>query len=212
MLLPAIPFGLTLGVLMTTSALPLGVAWLSNPMVFAGAAQLALVTLAATATWVTLVATCAVINARHVMYSAALAPRFADQPRWFRFVAPLFLVDQVFALTDASDYAGSELRRYYRALAICFSTMWLTMVTAGILLGDLLPVSWRLDVAPAVMFLGMVALAIRARVGGPTPAVVAAGVAIVVTLLAIDLPNNLGLLVGALAGVVGGFVADRSPS
>ena len=210
LLAPAIPFGLSLGVVMRTSALPLAVAWLSNPLVFAGAAQLAMVTLAATATWLTLVATCTVINARHVMYSAALAPRFADQPRWFRWSAPLFLVDQIFALSDASPYAGAELRRYYKGLVLSFFPMWLSAVTAGIVLGDLLPSSWRLDVAPAVMFCGMVVLAVRARVGGPTPGAVAAIVAVGVTLLTLDAPNNLGLLIGAFAGVVAGFAADRS--
>ncbi len=212
LLVPPIPFGLTLGVVMKTSALPLGVAWLSTPLVFAGAAQLAMVTLAATATWLTLVATCTVINARHVMYSAALAPRFADQPRWFRWLAPLFLVDQVFALTDAAPHAGDELRRYYRGLVLAFFPMWVTAVTAGIALGDLLPAAWRLDVAPAVMFCGMVVLAVRSRIGGPTPAAVAAIVAVGVTLLTLEAPNNLGLLIGALAGVVAGFAADRSPS
>ena len=79
--IPAIPFGLVLGVAITDSAMPTTVAWSTNLFVFAGAAQLATVSLAATATWLTLVATAAVINLRHVMYSAALSPRFTDQPR-----------------------------------------------------------------------------------------------------------------------------------
>lgn len=208
-MIPAVPFGLTLGVAINDGAMPRAVAWLSNPLVFAGAAQLAMVTLAATATWATLVATCAVINARHVMYSAALAPRFADQPRWFRLAAPLFLVDQVFALVDACEFEGAELRRFYRGLAFGFFTMWSAAVTSGMLLGDLLPSAWRLDVAPAVMFCGMVALAVRGRPGGMRPGVVAVVVSVGVTLLTLGLPNNLGLLTGAVAGVVAGFLADR---
>jgi predicted branched-subunit amino acid permease len=84
--IPAIPFGLVVGVAITDSAMPTAVAWSTNVVIFAGAAQLATVSLAATATWLTLVATAAVINLRHVMYSAALSPRFNDQPRWFRWV------------------------------------------------------------------------------------------------------------------------------
>ena len=86
--IPGVPFALVLGVAITESAMPTTVAWSTNLIVFAGAAQLATVSLAATATWLTLVATAAVINLRHVMYSAALSHRFADQPRWFRWIAP----------------------------------------------------------------------------------------------------------------------------
>lgn len=207
LLLPALPFGVTLGVVMRTSVMPLGVAWASNHVVFAGAAQLAMVGLAATSTWLTLVATCAVINARHVMYSAAMAPRFAAQPRWFRWVAPMFLIDQTFALTDATDYAGADLRRFYGASAALFYSCWTLFVATGLLLGDLLPASWRLEFAPAVMFLGMVVLGLRGRIR-PGPGIVSAVVATAVTLATIGLPNNLGLLVGAVAGVVAGSMAE----
>ncbi|MGB0112493.1 MAG: AzlC family ABC transporter permease, partial [Ilumatobacteraceae bacterium] len=86
--LPAIPFGLVLGVAVTESAMPTAVGWSTNVIIFGGAAQLATVSLAATATWFTLVATAAVINLRHVMYSAALSSRFSDQPKWFRWIGP----------------------------------------------------------------------------------------------------------------------------
>ena len=52
--LPTVPFALVLGVAMTESAMPTNIAWSTN-IVFAGAAQLAMVTLAGTATWLTLV-------------------------------------------------------------------------------------------------------------------------------------------------------------
>ena len=101
--IPAIPFALVLGVAISESAMPTAVAWSTSLFVFAGAAQLATVSLAATATWLTLVATAAVINLRHVMYSAALAPRFTEQPRWFRWVGPFFLC--LLYTSDAADDA-----------------------------------------------------------------------------------------------------------
>ncbi len=45
--LPTVPFALVLGVAMTESAMPTNIAWSTN-IVFAGAAQLAMVTLAGT--------------------------------------------------------------------------------------------------------------------------------------------------------------------
>lgn len=205
---PAVPFALVLGVAITESAMPTAVAWSTNVFVFAGAAQLATVSLAATATWFTLVATAAVINLRHVMYSAALAPRFTDQPRWFRWVGPFLLIDQVFALTSLRDELSAPAwRRFYLTAGIFFFVSWNVTVTLGLLVGSAIPTEWRLDVAPAIMFAGLVVLGLTNR-----PGVVAAVTGAGVCLLALEVPNNGGILIGAVSGVVAGYLADLAQS
>jgi predicted branched-subunit amino acid permease len=202
--IPAIPFGLVLGVAINDSAMPTAVAWSTNLVVFAGAAQLATVSLAATATWLTLVATAAVINLRHVMYSAALSPRFGDQPRWFRWVGPFLLIDQLFALTIVrTELTGPAWRRFYLSAGIFYFASWISIVTLGLVVGSSIPVEWRLDVAPAIMFAGLVVLGLTNR-----PGIVAAVVGAGVCLLALDVPNNGGILVGAISGVLAGYLAD----
>ena len=202
--IPAIPFGLVLGVAITDSAMPTAVAWSTNLAIFAGAAQLATVSLAATATWLTLVATSAVINLRHVMYSAALSPRFSDQPRWFRWFGPLFLIDQLFALTSTrTEMSATRWRHFYLSAGVFYFTSWTSVVTLGLVVGSSIPTEWKLDVAPAIMFAGLVVLGLTNR-----PGIVAAAVGAVVCLLALDVPNNGGILVGAVSGVVAGYVAD----
>jgi predicted branched-subunit amino acid permease len=202
--IPAIPFGLVLGVAITESAMPTVIGWSTNFVIFAGAAQLATVTLAATATWLTLVTTAAVINLRHVMYSAALAPRFGPQPQWFRWLGPYVLIDQVFALvSQRDDLDDDSWRRYFLGCGFFFFVCWNIAVTLGIVVGSEIPESWRLGVAPAVMFAGMVVIGITNR-----PGIVAAVVGAGVTLLALGLPHNTGLLVGALAGVVSAYAAE----
>ncbi len=206
--IPAIPFALVLGVAITDSAMPTAVAWSTNLVVFAGAAQLATVSLAATATWLTLVATAAVINLRHVMYSAALSPRFNDQPRWFRWVGPFFLIDQLFALTSVRvGMPGPQWRRFYLSAGIFYFLSWTTTVTIGLVVGSSIPIEWRLDVAPAIMFAGLVVLGLTNR-----PGIVAAVVGAGVCLLALDVPNNGGILVGAVSGVIAGYLADVTAS
>lgn len=206
-MIPAIPFGLVLGLAITESVMPAGVAWSTNIFVFAGASQLALISLAATATWATLVATAIVINLRHVMYSAALAARFRDQPTWFRWVAPALLIDQVFALIVARpELEGDEFRKTYLVTGLAFFSVWNAVVLLGIFVGGAIPSSWRLDVAPGVMFLGIVVLGLASRAN-----VAAAITGASVCALTLELPNNLGLLVGAGAGVLVGFLLDRDP-
>jgi predicted branched-subunit amino acid permease len=202
--IPAIPFALVLGVAITESAMPAAVAWSTNIFVFAGAAQLATVSLAATATWLTLVATAAVINLRHVMYSAALSPRFNDQPKWFRWVGPFFLIDQLFALSSVRvELSARDWRRFYLTAGIFYYASWTLTVTLGMLVGSAIPTEWRLDVAPAIMFAGLVVLGLTNR-----PGIVAAVTGAGVCFLALDAPNNGGILIGAIAGVVAGYVAD----
>ncbi len=206
--IPAIPFGLVLGVAITDSAMPTGIAWSTNLTVFAGAAQLATVSLAATATWLTLVATAAVINLRHVMYSAALSPRFNDQPGWFRWIGPFFLIDQLFALTSVrTKMPGPQWRRFYLSAGIFYFVSWTTVVTLGLVVGSSIPTEWRLDVAPAIMFSGLVVLGLTNR-----PGIVAAVVGALVCLLALEVPNNGGILIGAVSGVVAGYLADVAAS
>ncbi len=202
--IPAIPVALVLGVAITESAMPTGIAWSTNIFIFAGAAQLATVSLAATATWLTLVATAAAINLRHVMYSAALAPRFGDQPRWFRWVGPYVLIDQTFALVSTrTELSTSAWRRYFLSSGFFFFILWNIFVVAGMVVGSSIPTEWRLDVAPAVMFAGLVVLGLS-NWPGAVAAIVGAGACYV----ALGVPNNGGILIGAVSGVVAGYIAD----
>lgn len=206
--IPAVPFALVLGVAIAESALPTTIAWSTNVIVFAGAAQLATVSLAATATWLTLVATAGVINLRHVMYSAALAPRFSDQPKWFRWVGPFLLIDQLFALVSVrTELPAPQWRRFYLSAGLFYYAMWIVTVTLGLVIGSSIPAAWRLDVAPAVMFAGMVVLGITNR-----PGIVAAVVGAGVCALTLGAPNNGGILIGAVSGVVAGYLADVAQS
>jgi predicted branched-subunit amino acid permease len=150
------------------------------------------------------VATAAVINLRHVMYSAALSPRFADQPRWFRWIGPFFLIDQLYALASVRDeLSATDWRRFYLTAGIFNFVAWTTTVTVGMVVGSAIPTGWRLDVAPAIMFAGLVVLGLTNR-----PGVVAAVTGAVVCFLALDTPNNGGILIGAVCGVLAGYLAD----
>ncbi|HSJ90827.1 MAG TPA: AzlC family ABC transporter permease [Ilumatobacter sp.] len=202
--LPAIPFGFVLGLAMRESAMPTTVAWATSPLLFAGAAQLAVVTLAGTATvWAVIVAGL-VINTRHVMYSAALAPVFQQQPRWVRWVGSFVLIDQVFALAAMrADLPPHEFRRYYLTAGFFFYLNWQWSTALGLVVGPAVPESWRLEYAPPIMFVALVLIGIR-RV----PQGVAAFVGGVVGLATAGLPDRLGILAGAVAGVAAGTVAE----
>src|SRR5450759_4704228 len=69
-------------------------------IVFAGASQFAAVGYVLGGfSWAGIVFLTAFINARHFLYSAALAPYLADRPRWLRAAIAHFLTDEAFALS-----------------------------------------------------------------------------------------------------------------
>lgn len=202
--LPAMPFGFVLGLAITESPMPDGVGVLSSWVIMAGAAQLALVSLVGTASIWAAMAAAIVINARHLMYSAAMAPAFKAQPKWFRWVAPALLIDQVFALsTQHAEADPAYFRRYYSTTALIFYGGWQIVTVLGFAFGSFVPESWQLGYAPAVMFAGLVVFGLTNR-----PGVVAAVVGASVCFLTIGLPNRVGLLIGALSGVAAGYVAE----
>jgi predicted branched-subunit amino acid permease len=209
LLLGAIPFALLFGFTIN-AAVPIvqkGVAWSSNVIVFAGAAQIAMTDLLGAGGTVGLaIIVGLVINARHLMYSAALARRFVDQPRWFKLVGPMWLIDQVFALvsTRTAGLDARDFRRYWLALSALFYVLWSVFVTVGVLLGPIIPEEWPVEFALPAMFISLVVPSIQTR-----PALVAALVGGLVGAAASGLPLGLGLLTGGVVGIVAGTVIER---
>lgn len=205
--IPAIPFAFVLAVAILDSGVNELTGLSSSLIVYAGAAQLTLVTLlGAGAAWAAVTAAF-VVNTRHALYSLALAPAFQRQPAWFRWVGSALLIDQMFVLAEPHrDDDPDDFRRYYLSAALFMLVAWNLCTAVGLLVGPSVPTDWGLGFAVPVMFTGML---VPGLVGAAPPKVVAAVVGGAATVLAADLPNRSGLLVGAAAGVLAGLAAAR---
>lgn len=209
LLVPVVPFALVLGLAIAESTVPNLIGWLGSSLIFGGAAQLTVVSLAGGgAVLGAVVAAGLVVNARHFMYSAALAPTFGRQPRWFRWVGPYFLLDQMFALSVFRlDEPAPSFRHYYLTCGLTFWTVWQTTVALGLVVGPVVPESWSLGFAVPLMFLGLLIGTLTSP-----PAIAAAVVGGVMTWATMGIPNQIGLLVGAASGVVAGVIAHEMRS
>lgn len=203
---PAVPFALIIGLAVVESGMNPLLGWSSSWIIFGGAAQLTLVALLGTGTAVVAAVTAAiVVNARHLMYSAALAPKFQDQPPWFRWVGPYVLIDQLFALVMLRlDDDPKTWRTYYLAAGAFFWSSWQLTIGIGLFVGPVIPTEWNLAFAVPILFLGLVIMGID-----KSPKLVAALVGAGFTFLFAGLPNRGGLLVGALFGVVAGTIVGK---
>lgn len=203
---PVIPFGLVIGLAITNTGMNPFVGWSGTWLIFGGAAQLTLITLlGGGVAMAAAVGTALVVNARHLMYSAALAPTFQRQPRWFRWFGPYLLIDQLFALTIVRlDEEPDSFRAYYLAAGATFWILWSVVVALGLLLGPVVPEEWNLEFAIPILFIGLLVVGIE-----HWPELVAALAGAGVTYLAARLPSRTGLLAGAFVGMIAGFVAER---
>lgn len=203
---PAIPFAFVIGVVVVETGFPKLIGWSTAPIIFGGSAQLVLISLLGTGTAVAAAVTAAlVVNARHLMYSAALAPTFQTQPRWMRWLGPYVLIDQLFALSSLrSGDDPAEFRTYYLTCGATFWSFWLVFVAMGLVVGPVIPESWNLEFAVPILFLGLIVMGID-----KSSKLVAALVGAGVTYLSAGLPNRSGLLVGAVVGIAAGTVVER---
>lgn len=203
--LPAnVPFGLVAGVV----AVDVGFSSLEGVLLsglwFAGAAQLAAMELLGeNAPLLVVLVTALVVNARYVMYSAAIAPYFDEFSRPMRWLASFFLLDVTFALAVTefeSDSTRDDLS-FYLGAAIPLWGVWTGASIVGVLLGARIPPAWGIDFAIPLVFLALLAPSIEGRAS-----IVAAAVGGVGATLGAGIPLNLGLIIAALCGVVAGVL------
>ena len=177
-------------------------------VIFAGASQLAAIELIGrNAPAAVVVLTVLVINLRHVMYSASLAPHFRRQSARWKGLLAYLLVDQVYALSILEFENDEETSRrwYYLGVATPLWLTWQTATVAGIIFGARTPEGWHLEFAVPLVFLAVLVPAVTDRA---TAAAALVGGSVAVA--AAGLPYNLGLIVAAVVGVGAGLAVERA--
>jgi predicted branched-subunit amino acid permease len=206
--LSLLPFAAVIGLAIAhTTAVPVWAVLAAGPLLYSGAAHLAAIALLdGGAGLAAVVGAVMVINARLSLYGAAIAPRFRDQPRWFRWLGPHCLVDQTYALAESRPElgGGERFRRYWLTVGGVLLLGWMSAMTLAVPLADLVPEASPLGFASTAVFVALLVPKLRAR-SARLPAALAAAVAIAAS----GLPYGLGLLVGAVAGLVPSLLRDR---
>ncbi|HXF84504.1 MAG TPA: AzlC family ABC transporter permease [Anaerolineales bacterium] len=209
LLIGVFPFGMIYGALARDAGLSTSAAQMMSSIVFAGSAQFVTTQLLREAApGFVIVLTIAVINLRHVLYSASLAPYLASlSTRWKTLLAYL-LTDEAYAPTVIHYEKNGITPQGHFFFLGAGTTLWLVWQVStalGIFLGTAIPESWSLDFALPLTFIAMVVPVLRDR-----PAIAAALSAGVIALLAHTLPYKLGLILAALTGImVGTFLEGR---
>ena len=214
----AIGFGLVYGLSAREAGFSIVEAVAMSVLVFAGAAQFAAVGAVAQGVgWPAIVLLTAFLNARHFLYSAALAPWVARTGRPTRAAMAYVLTDEAFALSIAHfrRIGRLDLRGYWYAAIVTTFIPWNLATIGGVVLGGAIadPGTLGLDVVfPAAM----AGLAVGLATGRREIVAAAAGAAIAVLVSLAWAPSG-GIIVGGLVGpllamlVPGGPIRRTSP-
>jgi 4-azaleucine resistance transporter AzlC len=176
-------------------------------IVFAGAAQFAAIGyIASGLAWPAIVLLTGLLNARHLLYSASLAPWLRDVPLPRRALMAHLLTDEAFALSTAhfTRIRRFDERGYWIAAVGATWIPWNIATLVGVLAGSEIPTPERfgLDVVFPAAMVGLAAGLLAGRRD-----VVAAIVGAVVGVAAgLALGASIGIIAGGLLGPIAGLL------
>jgi 4-azaleucine resistance transporter AzlC len=160
----AVPFGLAFAILARTAGFSALATQALSLFIFAGAAQVATVTLyAGGAGAVAIVLTVLLLNLRHVLYGLSLRQWVGARTRPPWPVLAYLLTDEAYGIAVRAFLDGRGSVAYFLGCGLSIFSIWQTATAAGVLLGTLLPnpKGIGLDFIFALTFLALVLPLIR---------------------------------------------------
>jgi branched chain amino acid efflux pump len=207
-LIGIVPFALVLGAQATQKGLSLAEVPLMTGLNFAGGSEFAVIELWTSPPHImVIVAITFLVNSRHLLMGAALAPFLRHLPKRKMFPALFIMCDESWALglADAKQRAASGVRpafslHYYVGAALAFYLTWVVFTTLGAALGPVLGnvEAYGFDMAFPAVLRGMWRDFRSARSW-----LISLAVAALIYLL---VPSAWYVAAGALSGVVAAFV------
>jgi 4-azaleucine resistance transporter AzlC len=207
-LVGVVPFGMIYGILALGMGLNPLTAQAMSSVVFAGSAQFMLVQMVGAGTpAIVMIVTGFVINLRHALYSASLAPFTQRLNLGWKTLLSYLLTDEAYVVTVMHYNERGELTHkhwYFLGAGLALWSSWQISTGVGIFLGAQVPPEWGLEFTLSLTFIALVVPALKDRAS--VLATVAAGFA---SVLAAGFPYKLGLLTAALVGILVGLGSEK---
>jgi 4-azaleucine resistance transporter AzlC len=204
-----IPFGIICGASCVDNGISIRGAMGMSVIIFAGASQLVVTQLMANdvSVWVVIL-TGVMINMRMLMYSASLSQHFRTLPVGKKLGLSYFLTDQAYATSiHHYDQQNPDLLNKTMFYLGAGFLMWFSFnvtTVIGAITGRIIPANWELDFAVPLTFIALLVPAIKNRY-----MLYATVIAASIALMMHGLPYSSGLLLGAVSGIIIGYVLER---
>lgn len=141
-----------------------------------------------------------------IVLSFSIAPSLSQVSRGWRWVLAYFLNTPTFAFAVQryEAYPDTSIRGYLLGIVLPFWIVWQASVLTGVVLGVSVPSEWELDFVITLVFIALLGRMVTHRT-----AVIAIGVAGFISVIAVGLPFNVGILIAALVGTATGAIYRR---
>ena len=199
------PYGVAFGLLGPTVGLGTHATVAMSLLVFAGSAQfIALGLLGSGASYALIVLTTLVVNLRHLLYAASLAPHLRQLSGAWKALVSFLLADETYAIViDRFQAPGATADHgFYLGVGLIVYLDWALSTALGLTLGGLVPdpLALGLDFALPATFIGLLVPQLRSR--GAWVALCVSGV---VVLLGSGLPGRLDILLATIVATTAGW-------
>lgn len=208
-LLGIAPFGITYGIVGLTVGLTPAETLLMSLTVFAGAAQFVAATMIGLGVrdFSLIVFTTLLINLRHLLMGASLAPYLTRVPMARQALLAFGMVDETYAVTmdRLARHAYSDSHQLGTQTAAYLT--WALSTVVGIVLGEYIPdpLAWGLDFALPATFLAMLV----PRLVSKTSLIVCLTAGALAVAAALYLPGKWYIIVACLAATVVGGLLEK---
>ena len=209
-LLGVAPFGLIFGALAISSRLMVTAAQAMSSIIFAGSAQFIAAEMMGTGvSGLAIILVVFVVNLRHALYSASVAPHVRHLTPGWKFLLAYLLTDEAYVVTithynQESDPAHKHW--YFLGAGLTLWTTWQVSTAIGIFIGAQLPQNWPLGFVLPLTFIALVVPALKDK-ASVTTAITAA----LVGVLTFGFSFKTGLLVAAFIGILTGLLVEGRP-
>ena len=206
----AVAFGLVYGLAARASGFSLLEVLAMSVFVLAGAAQFAAIGLVASGVpWTAIVLLTALLNARHVLYSMALAPWLTRHRRVERAAMAHVLTDEAFGLSlpHFRRLGRADVPGYWLA-ALTVVVAWIGANLIGFAGGQGIPDPTRLGLD--IVFPAAMAGLAAGMITGRREVVAASTGAVVAVIGSLALSPSVGIVAGGLLGPLAGLTVRRT--
>lgn len=165
--LSAAPFGAIYAVEAQAAGLSLAQIMAMSLIVFAGASQMSAARMFAVgATPISIIFTTLIINARHVLLTAALAPHIRKEKPAMRVLLASQLTDETFAVGTKAYLSGQGSAAYQLGCNLSLYLIWSLSSLAGALLGAQIsdPAAYGIDLVFPLTFTGLLVPLLRDKI------------------------------------------------
>jgi 4-azaleucine resistance transporter AzlC len=196
-----VAFGLVYGVLARQAGLSPAATVTMSLLVFAGAAQFTAVVMWGQAAGALIVLTTFIVNLRHLLMGASVAPYLRGQPGGWKALLAFGLTDESYALTISRYLSGAGSREFFLGANVGLYLGWNLSTAVGAVLGGLVvdPGRWGVDLVFPLTFLGLLMPLLHRPV--TTAVALASGVVAVATAAWLPGKGNLVLSILVASGI-----------